>query len=97
MAYALKYYFYNEDTGRCSSYIDKPIYETKALADYFANQANHKFDYDVPTDVVIADNSVYIKQTKEQFDEQRDDEYYGSPTHQMFGDAWLYRDCPEAW
>lgn len=24
-------------------------------------------------------------------------EYYGCPEHVMFGDAWLYRDCPGAW
>lgn len=24
------------------------------------------------------------------------DEYYGCPEHAMFGDAWLYRDSPEA-
>lgn len=23
--------------------------------------------------------------------------YYGCPEHAMYGDAWFYGDCPEAW
>ena len=30
-------------------------------------------------------------------DTRDDSERYGSPAHAAYGDAWLYRDCPEAW
>jgi hypothetical protein len=26
-----------------------------------------------------------------------DDYRYGGTMHQLYGDAWLYADCPEAW
>jgi hypothetical protein len=94
MAYAIIYTTCNEDTGSCSSWQDSTTYETKGLAEYIANHAH----YEYWTEVVVADNSVYIKeQVKAERIDQRDDFYYGSPTHQMFGDAWLYADCEGAW
>jgi hypothetical protein len=96
MTYQVQSIHYNEDTGERSSSLSDNYYQTKKLAEYLAYKTE-MYNYDDYVDVVISNNSVYIKPTKEEIDDRRDDEYYGSPTHALLGDAWLYRDCPECW
>lgn len=36
-------------------------------------------------------------QTEPEVDTRDESEKYGSSAHAAYGDAWLYRDCPEAY
>lgn len=96
MTYQIKSYIYEVETCGQAVIYDTTFYETKALAHYIAYKTN-KFAYDDFTSVVEANNIPYIKKTQEELSYRDGDEYYGSPTHALLGDAWLYRDCPEAW
>lgn len=96
MTYQIKLYSYNEYNDEQNSRVDVTFYETKALAHYIAYKTDKYDCYDY-TSVVEANNIPYIKKTSEELSYRDDDEYYGSPTHALLGDAWLYRNCPEAW
>jgi hypothetical protein len=86
MAYLIKLEIVNEDTGACSTYTEANIYETKALAKYFAS----KVDYEYRSFVVEADNVAYIKAPR--VAEVESEFYYGCPAHAAFGDRWFFGD-----
>ena len=97
MTYQIKSYIYEVETCGQAVIYDTTFYETKALAHYMAYKTD-KFAYDDYTSVVVANNIPDMNFKSEDLSyESGDDEYYGSPTHALLGDAWLYRDCPEAW